>query len=92
MVHAGLFLLLAGTAALRFGALLPVLWLALGYAVASELVQAALLLAWTAGSGLSALVRSYSAQTEQREAERTEAAQRRRAQDRAPTDPVTAED
>lgn len=53
---------------------------------------AALLLAWTAGSGLSALVRSYSAQTEQREAERSEAAQRRRAQDRAASEPVTAED
>ena len=43
MVHAVLFLLLAGTAALRFGALLPVLVLVLGYAVASELVQAELL-------------------------------------------------
>ena len=55
----------------------------------------ALLLAWTAGSGLSALVRSYSTQTEQRAAEeavRTEAAQRRRAQDRAVSEPVAAED
>ena len=55
----------------------------------------ALLLAWTAGSGLSALVRSYSAQTEQRAAEAAEqvdAAQRRRAQDRAASDPVAAED
>jgi VanZ family protein len=42
-VHAGLFLLLTGTAALRFGAVLPVLALALVYAGASELVQAALL-------------------------------------------------
>ena len=52
----------------------------------------ALLLAWTAGSGLSALVRSYSAQTEQREAAHAQAAQQRRAQDRTPTEPVPAED
>lgn len=55
----------------------------------------ALLLAWTAGSGLSALVRSYSAQTEQRaaqESDRAQAAQRRRAQDRAASQPVAAED
>ena len=55
----------------------------------------ALLLAWTAGSGLSALVRSYSAQTAQREAEqaeRTQAAQQRRARDRAPSEPVAVED
>lgn len=49
----------------------------------------ALLLAWTAGSGLTALVRSYSAQTERRESEQ---AQARRAQDRAPSEPVPAED
>ncbi len=42
-VHAGLFLLLAGTAALRFGAAPLVLVLVLVYAAASELVQAALL-------------------------------------------------
>ena len=42
-VHTGVFLLLAGTAALRFGAVVPVLLLALVYAVGSELVQAALL-------------------------------------------------
>ena len=42
-VHAGLFLLLTGTAALRFGALVRVLALALLYAVGSELVQAGLL-------------------------------------------------
>jgi hypothetical protein len=55
----------------------------------------ALLLAWTAGSGLSALVRGYSAQTEQRAAEQSDrehAAQQRRAQDRAGSEPVTAED
>ena len=55
----------------------------------------ALLLAWTAGSGLTALVRSYSAQTEQRaadEAGQEQAAQQRRAQDRAPSQPVAAED
>jgi VanZ family protein len=43
LVHAGLFLLLTGTAALRFGASRRVLALALGYAAASELVQAGLL-------------------------------------------------
>jgi hypothetical protein len=42
-VHAGLFLLLSATGALRFGARRRVLALALAYAVASELVQAALL-------------------------------------------------
>lgn len=52
----------------------------------------ALLLAWTAGSGLTALVRSYSAQTERRESEQAQAAQARRAQDRAPSEPVPAED
>lgn len=55
----------------------------------------ALLLSWTAGSGLSALVRSYSTQTEQRAAEqadREQAAQQRRAQDRAAADPVAVED
>ena len=52
----------------------------------------ALLLAWTAGSGLTALVRHYSAQTEQRETERAQAAQSRRAQDRATSQPVAAED
>lgn len=55
----------------------------------------ALLLAWTAGSGLTALVRSYSAQTDRRAAEQAEqadaAAQRRRAQDRSAA-PVAAED
>jgi VanZ family protein len=43
LVHAGLFLLLAGTAALRFGAGARVLVLALAYAAVSELVQAGLL-------------------------------------------------
>ena len=55
----------------------------------------ALLLAWTAGSGLSALVRSYSAQSEQRVADQVrqeQAAQQRRAQDRARSEPVAAED
>jgi hypothetical protein len=42
-VHAGLFLLLAGTAALRFGVGLRVLAAVLGYAALSELVQAGLL-------------------------------------------------
>ena len=42
-VHAGLFLLLTWTAALRFRATARVLVLALAYAVGSELVQAALL-------------------------------------------------
>ena len=42
-VHAGLFLLLAGTAALRFGAVPAVLVAVLGYAVGSEVVQALLL-------------------------------------------------
>ena len=42
-VHALLFLLLAGTAALRFGALPGVLGVVLGYAVGSELVQGLLL-------------------------------------------------
>lgn len=56
---------------------------------------AALLLAWAAGSGLTALVRTYSAQTQQRaaeEAERLRAAQQRRAQDRAASDGLLAED
>jgi hypothetical protein len=55
----------------------------------------ALLLAWAAGSGLTALVRSYSAQTEQRaadEAERTRAVPHRRAQDRPAPEPVAAKD
>lgn len=55
----------------------------------------ALLLAWTAGSGLSALVRSYSADTEQRaaqESERTSAAQQRRAEDRSAQESVALED
>ena len=54
----------------------------------------ALLLAWTAGSGLSALVRTYSAQTELREAQaaEAEAARQRRADDRAGAQPVSAED
>jgi hypothetical protein len=52
----------------------------------------ALLLAWSAGSGLSALVRSYSVQTEQRETELQQADQRRRAQDRAAAEPVPVED
>lgn len=55
----------------------------------------ALLLAWTAGSGLSALVRRYSQQTQQRaadELERERAAQRRRAQDHAASEQVSAED
>ena len=55
----------------------------------------ALLLAWTAGSGLSALVRSYAGQTEQRatqQAVQEQAAQQRRAQDRASSEPVAAED
>ena len=55
----------------------------------------ALLLAWTAGSGLTALVRGYSAQTEQREAQaaaQESAAQQRRADDRAGAQPVSAED
>ena len=43
VVHAGLFLLLAGTAALRFGAVPAVLVVVLGYAVGSEVVQALLL-------------------------------------------------
>ena len=52
----------------------------------------ALLLAWTAGSGLSALVRSYSAQTEQRATEQEQASLQRRAQDRTASEPVPAED
>ena len=55
----------------------------------------ALLLAWTAGSGLSALVRTYSAQSEQRaaqEAEPTRSAQQRRAEDRSVGAPAPAED
>ena len=43
LVHAGLFLLLAVTAALRFGARPVVLLVVLGYAAASEVVQAVLL-------------------------------------------------
>lgn len=54
----------------------------------------ALLLAWAAGSGLNALVRSYSAQTEQREAQEAEAraALQRRADDRAAAEQARAED
>jgi hypothetical protein len=52
----------------------------------------ALLLAWTAGSGLTALVRSYSAQTEQRTSEQEQTAQQRRAQDRTASQPAPAED
>jgi hypothetical protein len=54
----------------------------------------ALLFAWAAGSGLNALVRGYSAQTAARtaEVEREEAAQQRRAQDRAAAEQVRAED
>jgi hypothetical protein len=54
----------------------------------------ALLFAWAAGSGLTALVRGYSAQTAARtaEVEREEAAQQRRAQDRAAAEQVRAED
>ena len=57
----------------------------------------ALLLAWAAGSGLTALVRTYSAQTELREAQAAQAAQaetarQRRADDRAGAQPVSAED
>jgi hypothetical protein len=55
----------------------------------------ALLLAWAAGSGLTTLVRSYSAQSEQRaaqEAARTSAAPQRREQDRPGPDLVAAED
>jgi hypothetical protein len=54
VVHAGLFLLLAGTAALRFGAGVPVLVLVLAYAVGSELVQAGLL-AQRSGDGWDVL-------------------------------------
>ena len=43
----------------------------------------ALLLAWAGGSGLSALVRSYAAQSEQRAVEEADATQQRRAEDRA---------
>ena len=55
----------------------------------------ALLLAWAAGSGLTALVRSYSAQTDARtaaEAEQETAAQLRRAQDRAAAEQVRSDD
>lgn len=53
----------------------------------------ALLFAWAAGSGLTALVRGYSAQTDARaaEVERADAAQQRRAQDRAAAEQVRAE-
>lgn len=43
----------------------------------------ALLLAWAGGSGLSALVRGYAAQSEQRADADADAAQQRRAEDRA---------
>ena len=43
LVHAGLFALLAGTAALRFAAARRVLLVVLGYAALSEVVQARLL-------------------------------------------------
>ena len=52
----------------------------------------ALLLAWTAGSGLTALVRSYSAETERATAAEAQDVQQRRAQDRAPSEPVAADD
>ena len=54
----------------------------------------ALLLAWTAGSGLSALVRSYTADGEQRAAQESErtSAQQRRADDRSAQQPVPAQD
>ena len=53
----------------------------------------ALLLAWTAGSGLAGLIRSYSAQTDRRASEQADAAaQLRRAQDRSAAAPVAAED
>jgi hypothetical protein len=44
----------------------------------------ALLLAWAGGSGLSALVRGYAAQTEQRTADQADEAPQRRAEDRTP--------
>ncbi len=43
LVHTGLFLALAGTSALRFGASTRVLALVLAYGAGSELVQAGLL-------------------------------------------------
>lgn len=54
----------------------------------------ALLLAWAAGSGLTALVRSYSAESEQRSAQAAEqaAALQRRADDRAGQGSAPAED
>jgi VanZ family protein len=47
LVHAGLFLLLAGTARLRFGARRQILVAVLGYGALSEVVQAELLLGRT---------------------------------------------
>ncbi len=52
----------------------------------------ALLLAWAAGSGLTALVRSYSAQSESPAADEATSLPQRRAQDRPAAEPVTAED
>lgn len=52
----------------------------------------ALLLAWAGGASLSALVHSYSAQTEQPGAGTGAAGQHRRAQDRTTPDHVPAED
>lgn len=55
----------------------------------------ALLLAWTAGSGLTALVRGYSAQGQQRaadELERTRAEHTRRAEDRSAASQLTPGD
>ena len=60
LVHAGLFLLLAGTAALRFGARPVVLALVLGYAAASEVVQASLL-AERSGDGWDVLADAVGA-------------------------------
>ena len=55
----------------------------------------ALLLAWVAGAGLSALVRGYSAETEQRAAEQppqTPTGQQRRSQDRPAVEPVPGQE
>ncbi len=55
----------------------------------------ALLLAWAAGSGLTALVRSYSAQTDMRaaaELQQEEGTPQRRAQDRGASEQVSAEE
>jgi len=60
LVHAGLFLLLAGTAGLRFGASTRVLVAVLAYAAGSELVQAALL-AGRSGDALDLLADAVGA-------------------------------